>query len=268
MISEKTGIYGVIGTSVQKSLSPLIHNAAFEYHSIKAVYLPLVVGASNANSIISALSTLSFQGANVTVPYKTLILSQLQLIDPYAKKIGAVNTLVQTDQGWKGYSTDGYGFIAGLAELNIDLMKRSVLVIGAGGAARSIIHALAESGVKALAIKNRSKDSANEIVAELDLAEHYQDQKFDLLVNATSVGMDGIGLSAPLELINKAEIVVDLIYNPAMTPLLKLAKAQGKIIQNGLPMLLYQAMKSFEIWTSKTTPIEVLRQALRDKEGK
>ncbi|MBL0691714.1 MAG: shikimate dehydrogenase [SAR324 cluster bacterium] len=268
MINGETSIYGILGCPVRSSLSPKMHNAAFAYHKLNSVYVPLLVESGGQNSIIKAFNTLNIKGANITVPYKSSLFEQLDSIDPYAKKINSINTLIKTNQGWAGFSTDGVGFIQALTELKIDIANTSFLMIGAGGAGKAIAFALCEAGAQRLYIKNRTTSKADELIDNLRgnswLVDRYSptNNNFQVLINTTSVGMDATSLSADDEMIRKAKVVIDIIYSPEMTPLLVKAKAAGKIIQNGLPMLINQARESFYIWTGKMISSEVLRKAI------
>ena len=262
IISPKTKLFGIIGNPISHSLSPLIHNQAFKQLALDAVYLPFLVKYDEQN-IISALKCLNISGANVTLPYKSLIIPQLDYVDPFAQKINSVNTIVNIDGSWQGYSTDGAGFLRALAKDSHTIKGKSVLMLGAGGAAKALAHTLINEGVAELYILNRTKKTALSLISQLDSrAKIYENQAFEVLINATSLGLNG-ELACSKDLIAKAELVLDLIYNPAETKLLKLAKSLNKNVQNGLPMLIHQAAISFEYFTKQAYPPSLMDNLLK-----
>lgn len=265
LINGNSTIYGVIGNPIRHSLSPKIHNFLFQHFNLNSVYLPFLVPIKNSEKIIHALTTLSIQGANITVPYKSIIIPQLDHVDEYAKSINSVNTIKYENGKWSGISTDGAGFISGLQQLKINIPESKILIVGAGGSAKAIAFALAMHNVKSIYIQNRTQSTANELVNNLTSnvhAEIYANQEFNVLINSTSVGLDGNSISVPHNIINQAEYVIDLIYNPKITPLLDYAKQNGKTIQNGLPMLLEQARLAFEFWSGVSVNPELMQKII------
>lgn len=263
MINGQTELLGIIGNPIKHSLSPQIHNFLLQHYQINAVYLPLVVTKSEPANIISALSNLNIKGANITIPYKTTIIDQLDFVDEYARQIDSVNCIVNKNGKWCGYSTDGLGFICGLNKL-ADLTAKRFLIIGAGGAAKAIVNALLKLEPKNIYITNRTNYNAEKIIRRLNYnAKLYADEDYDVLINCTNQGMDNISLPIAKKIIAKASYVIDIIYSPSKTPLLQIAEKQGKLYQNGIPMLLFQAQLSFGLFTGILPPIELLEQALK-----
>ena len=265
MIDGATAVYGLVGETIKRSFSPVMHNAGFQHFNLNAAYLPFPVVMAKREQIISSLDVLGIKGANITIPYKTTVIEQLDQLDSYAVKIGSVNTIYKTAHGWHGTSTDGYGILQAIAELGIDLTTVQTLLLGAGGAARAIAFALCEHEVKKIYIKNRSYQKELALVQELKkyftTAECYQPHLSpDLIINATSVGTDGLSMPLAEEIVAQASFVIDIIYQD--TPLLAYARLKGAKVQNGIPMLVHQAIESFRIWTGCAAPVEIFKRAL------
>jgi shikimate dehydrogenase len=269
-------IYGILGFPAKHSLSPAMHNAAFRARKINAEYKLFEVEPEELDYFLDKLDKNDIQGLNITVPYKEKILDFVTLDSEsfYLKQIKAVNTIVKKDNIWKGFNTDIPGFSKHLKE-HFDPTNKKVAILGAGGAGRAVAYVLADSGAKEIAIfdidKSKSKNVTDMIkglfpnsgissvdnIAQLDLKGK------DLLVNATPIGLkesDSCLVSAGM--LHKSLFVYDLIYNPPETKLLKIAKEQGATVSNGLGMLLYQGMLSFQIWTGQEAPREVMERAL------
>jgi len=270
-IGATTKIYGVLGQNISYSLSPLLHNACFQHFGMDAVYLAFSSQEERAENLLEALDTLQICGVNLTIPYKTKIIPTLKDLDPYAKKIQSINTLKRTEQGWKGYSTDGYGFLAGLSNMSLSLQETDFHCIGAGGAATAVAHALLEKNIKSLSLSNRNSDPLEHLFEQLK--QNYPHAKIQIqapkkgavLVNCTPVGKDSVSFSAPKEWVEDAKAVIDLLYFPLASPLLRFAQSLGKPTQNGLPMLFHQARLSFEIWHQILPPIEVMEESIQHK---
>lgn len=265
------------------SLSPAMHGAAFAALGIAADYTALDVAPTALESVITTFRTApDFLGANVTVPHKVAVMRFLDEVDATASAIGAVNTIERVDgQGGKllGRNTDADGFLGALAELRSPPSVGESLVLGAGGSARAVVWALLQQGT-AVSVYNRSPDRAAALVAELGgsgrgsvrvVAEHEAGTALatcDLLVNTTSVGMaggpapDASPAPAPLTSMKGGAAVMDLVYRPAVTPLLRHAQAAGVANLNGLPMLVYQGASAFNIWTGVGAPVAAMRAAV------
>lgn len=257
-ISGQTKLYAVIGDPIAHSLSPVFQNHFIQKRNIDGIYIPLKI---SSNSLTSSLQLLkdNFAGFNVTIPHKESIMQYLDEIDPLAKEYGAVNTVKILDGRLIGYNTDGIGFSRSIE--NIDIREKEVLLLGAGGAAKVIAAEIIKLGGK-LTIANRNVDRAlgvrDELIKLYDrpvqvIQLNQVDRLFDIIVNSTSVGMypniDDLPISS--NIVQEAELVYDLIYNPFETKLLKSGKKFGAKTINGLPMLVYQGLKSFEIWTGE-----------------
>jgi len=268
MISGKARLAGVMGWPIQHSQSPRLHGYWLDRYEIDGAYVPLSVHPENFETAFRALPTLGFAGVNITVPHKELALKLVERVDPTAQRIGAVNTVVITDDGdLMGYNTDAIGFIENLRQ-GYPTFKPDVgpaVVLGAGGAARAVICGLLDAGVVDLKLVNRTRERAETLAESLagfqagplpsaitvfDFSEI--DEALDgahLLVNTTSLGMDGKPpLDICLDALPKAALVNDIVYAPLQTDLLKSARERGNPTVDGLGMLLHQACAGFEKW--------------------
>jgi len=269
-------IYGIIGYPVKHSLSPAMHNAAFGALGIDAEYKLFEVKPEELKSFFNNLDKSNILGLNVTIPHKEKVFGfvSLEPENSHLRQIGAINTVVNKNRQLLGYNTDISGFSRHLKE-NVDPANKKVAIIGAGGAARAISFALAKSAVKEISIFDIDKNKAENIskmikslfvdfpIFVVNNIDDLQIRNKDLLINATPLGMKPKD-PCPIEerKLHKDLFVYDLVYNPAETKLLKLAKKVGAKTSNGLGMLLYQGMQSFEIWTGKPAPKEVMQKAL------
>jgi shikimate dehydrogenase len=281
-ISGSTQIVGLLGWPVSHSLSPAMHNAAFEYLNLDWRYVPLPVDPARTGAIpqaVAGLLALGLRGANVTVPHKQAVMSCVDRLAPAAEAIGAVNTIaVEKDGSLLGDNTDAAGFIGDLRDHGLDLQDRHVLVLGAGGSARAIVYGLAQAGVAQIAIANRTVAAAQALVAALQ--PHVRGcsiaafalpadlkglaPQADLIVNCTSLGMTPNVDTCPWpqELpFRSGQIVYDLVYNPADTRLLRQAANSGAQAIGGLGMLVWQGAFAFERWTGTPAPVDIMRSA-------
>lgn len=277
IITGKTKICGIIGDPIEHSISPAMHNAAFKKLGLDYIYLPFRVRAEELAQAVNGLKALNVAGFNVTIPHKVTIIPRLDGLDPLAEKIGAVNTVVNTDGNLWGYNTDAAGFLQPLLARGIEPGGKNVVVLGAGGASRAIAYILAERDAH-LTILNRQLelDWAEELAQRIyhDLGkevkvfelcfEHLTTalEGADILVNATSVGMSPHSQESlvPAQLLKSDLVVFDIVYNPVRTKLLKEAKAAGARTIEGIDMLVWQGALSFEKWTGQTAPFEVMRK--------
>lgn len=270
-------IYGLIGYPVQHSLSPAMHNAAFKYLNINAEYRLFEVKPDELNDFLNSLSSRNIRGLNVTIPYKEKVLDFVKLDEGsfYLRQIKAVNTIVLKDDVWMGFNTDIPGFQKDIKE-KIAITDKRVAILGAGGAARAAAFVIAKLGAKDIFIYDIDKTKSfglTELIKDLfpgldirsvDSIEQLNIKEKDLLINATPVGLKETDhCLIKLDMLHKNLFVYDLIYNPVETKLLSLAKEAGAQTSNGLFMLLYQGMLSFEIWTGQKAPKEVMWQALK-----
>lgn len=255
-ITGKAKLAGVIGWPVAHSRSPLIHNFWLERYKIDGVYIPLPVKGENFEILIRGMMAAGFRGCNVTIPHKERAFQICDVLDPNAQHIRSVNTLMFRDDGSiYGTSTDGDGFIASLEAQNVNLEKGSALILGAGGAARSVVAALVQRNVSVF-IANRTYERAVELAKAYDLAQAIKWHEWPkhlenitLLVNATSLGMEGAN-SCDFDLTHASKdmVVSDIVYVPRETPLLKAARQRGLKTVEGLGMLLHQARFGFSQW--------------------
>lgn len=273
-INGATRLYGILGHPVAGSLSPAMHNAAFQALGINAAYVPFPVPPERLAEAVAGLSAAGVGGFNLTVPHKLAILPLLDEITPTAQAIGAVNTVRCEAGRLSGTNTDGAGLLASLAEeLDWQPGGKTVLLLGAGGAARGIAFALLAAGAATLLIANRTPARAGELAAHCKAA--FPKANLDtpawtelaglgphLLINATTVGMGDGASPADLEPLGVSEGVVDIVYSPLETPLLRNAAQRGLPTLNGLGMLLHQGALAFGFWTGQEAPLDVMREAL------
>jgi shikimate dehydrogenase len=260
IITAKARLAGVLGWPVSHSRSPRLHGFWLERMGIDGAYLPLGVAPENLESVVRALPRMGFKGANVTVPHKEAVMSLVDHLDPLAKRIGAVNTLVVRDDGsLEGRNTDAYGFFENLRQGCPAWVPSSgpAAVIGAGGAARAVVAALMDAGVPEIRLANRSRERAESLAADLggpitvvDWAERVEALAgCVLLVNTTTLGMTGQpDLDLDLAALPTTSVVNDIVYVPLETGLLARAGARGNRTVDGLGMLLHQAVPGFEAW--------------------
>jgi len=260
-INGKTEVYGIVGQPVAHSLSPLFQTHFLQSAGIDAVYVPFAVETDQLEAALHGLWAAGVQGLNVTVPHKE---SALPLVAAagQAHIIGAINTLVRTDEGWQGHNTDWLGFAALLEGLHVPLDGASVLMFGAGGTARAVVHALASRGVSRLGICNRSEERARELMAHIK--KHYNSMACELVPWSqtsveivshdcvTAVNVTSIGLAEddafPFHLQGKG-VAVDAVYRPdGQTAFCRMAKSAGWQTADGLPMLIAQGAEAFALW--------------------
>ena len=266
-------IYGIIGDPVAHSLSPVMHNAAFEKLGMDAVYLAFRVSPEEVGDAIRGAKSLGISGLNVTIPLKEKALFFVDA-EPIAKKIGAINTIDFSSGTPIGYNTDGIGSLRVLKETVGEIKGKNVLILGAGGAAKAISFYLDAKGAK-ITIANRTKERAVHLTSKLSNADFSglgvelgkRIEASDILINATSVGMhpnEDVSLVSA-DMMHPDLVVFDIVYNPMETKLLREAKRAGvKKIVDGVKMLVYQGAASFRIWTKEEPPIEVMENAVRD----
>lgn len=272
-------IFGLIGYPIKHSLSPFMHNAAFNALRLDAEYQLFELKAQELENFLKSLSQKNIYGLNVTIPYKEQVVPFLGKVSAEAELIGAVNTIKVLQDKLEGFNTDGAGFLKHLSEdLKFNAQGKSIAVIGAGGAAKALTVSLSKAGAKRIAVYDVEKEKSRRLIAHLkenfketefnqaDSIEEIGIQNSDLLINATPIGLKDTDPCIVSEgLMHEGLLVYDLIYNPKETKLLKMAREKGARVSNGLGMLLYQGMLSFEIWTGKNAPKEVMQKALEDK---
>ena len=263
-INGKTRLCGLIGNPVEHTLSPLIHNNLAKQFQDDLVYVPFLVEENELEHAIKGAYGLNVLGMNVTVPHKSAVLPYLKEVDEMAKAIGAVNTLVRCEGGYKGYNTDMSGLFRAMQTEGIKIKDETVLLLGAGGAARAVAYLCARAGAKKIYICNRTVEKARAIVEEWKV--HMKDIRMEaiplgdvvtleedsfLAVQCTSVGLYPNEAEVVLqdgEIYDRIHTGVDLIYRPYETQFMKLVKAHGGKTMNGLKMLLYQGIIAYELW--------------------
>jgi len=272
---------GVIGYPLERSLSPAFQQAALDHLQLDIVYQAWPTPPDGLRTRVSGLRGESVLGANVTIPHKEAVLPMMDEVDEIAARVGAVNTIVNRERRLHGYNTDVVGFMRALREDGgFEAVGRRVVVAGAGGGARAVVAGLLEAGAASIAVINRSLSRANRLVETLgpyagdgelrSLPEMYASweavmDECDLLVNCTSTGSAGFEEESviPADLIRPGMLVYDLVYHPAETALMAVARERGARVLGGLPMLVYQGAASFELWTGKEAPLDVMFDAAR-----
>ena len=280
-IDGYTRLATVVANPIKHSISPFIHNSAFEATNTNGVYLAWEVDATELAETVANIRRYQMYGINLSMPYKEQVIPYLDQLSEEACLIGAVNTVVNREGTLIGYNTDGKGFFKSLPSFKIS-GKRMVL-LGAGGAAKAILAQAILDGVSQISVFVRSSSiektrpylkkiqNATGFRVDLFALEDVQDlqdsiTQADLLVNATSVGMDGSSQPIPTSIVLPEKLLVaDVIYQPFETPFLKWARKQGNQSINGLGMLLYQAAEAFQLWTGKEMPTDQIWELLKQK---
>ena len=260
MSTSKFCLAGVMGWPIAHSRSPRLHNYWLQKYGLTGAYVLLPVQPENLRAAIAGLPALGFAGCNITIPHKITTMDLVHSIDPNAKRMGAINTIVvQPDGSLKGFNNDGFGYIQCLLDAQPDWRADAgpATVLGAGGAARAVILSLADRGAKEIRLLNRSLNKAEALAREFGgpvkalpwEQRHEALADISLLVNTTNQGMHGNpALDVDLAMLPKHALVSDVVYVPLETPLLAAARARGNPTVNGLGMLLNQARPAFNAW--------------------
>ena len=280
-IDGYTRLAAVVANPIKHSISPFIHNSAFEATNTNGVYLAWEVDEAELAETVANIRRYQMYGINLSMPYKEQVIPYLDQLSEVACLIGAVNTVVNREGTLIGYNTDGKGFFKSLPSFKIS--RKRLVLLGAGGAAKAILAQAILDGVSQISVFVRSSSMEktrpylekiqNATGFRVDLfaledVQNLQDSitQADLLVNATSVGMDGSSQPIPTSIVLPEKLLVaDVIYQPFETPFLKWAKEQGNQSINGLGMLLYQAAEAFELWTGKEMPTDQIWESLKQK---
>ena len=276
----KTRTCGVIGNPIEHTLSPLIHNHIAEKDCNNMVYVPFYVAMGDLEAAVRGAYALNILGLNVTVPYKSDVLLFLKDIDALAKKIGAVNTLVRVDGGYKGYNTDMQGLYRAMERDGVSFAGKRVVILGAGGVARAVAIMLLEKGAASVFLLNRTFEKAEAVAGEVNKLAGYTfaqamemndyamlpEEKY-LVIQATSLGMhpnvDSVAIEDPA-FYQKVEVGYDLVYNPGITKFMRLTQQGGGRAYNGARMLLYQGIIAYELW-NQTSISEELADEVYEK---
>ena len=275
VISGRTEVFAVIGDPIEHTLSPAMQNAAFEHLNLDFVFLAFRVTSDELENAVRAVRALGIRGLNVTMPHKNSVTEFLDEADPAVKFLRAANTILNQRGRIRGFNTDGVGALKALKNNGVNLAGKKVLLLGAGGAAKAIAFSLTKE-VDELCILNRDAAKAHELASVLEpcgkkivgseLMSMQLQQKLrdsDVLINATFVGMTPYASESLVKTdwLKPELTVMDIVYNPIETKLIRDARAAGAKVVNGVEMLLYQGAASFEIWTGCKAPIDVMRTA-------
>jgi shikimate dehydrogenase len=282
-LSAATTVVGVIGDPVAHSLSPLLHNAAFEEMGLDWVSVGFRVASGSAGDALAGARALSLRGLSVTMPHKHAVSTLLDTLTPIARRLEAVNCVSIDESGPRGDNTDGPGLVAALRRgHDFDPAGRRCLVLGAGGAARSVVAALADAGAAEVVVVNRTPERAATAALLAGsvgrVGEPHDASACRLVVNATPVGMgtdsggaggtgssvEAAGTPWPLDpgLLGEGQVVVDLVYHPRVTPWLDAARTRGASVSNGIGMLVHQAALQLAIWTGEEPPVDAMWRAV------
>ena len=268
-LSAKTKICLIIGDPVEHSLSPAMHNAGYEALGIdnQFVFLGAKVKIGDIETVVDAMRKMGIHGLTCTIPHKVAVMKYLDEIDETAKKIGAVNTVLNKQGKLIGFNTDWQGVVIPLEKITT-LPGKKAAVLGAGGAARAVVYGLLKRGAK-VKVFNRTKEKAVKLAKEFnclsgDLNNQEEIKNFDIIINTTSVGMKPLEKETPIptEFISARQIVFDIVYVPFETKLLREAKKKGAKIIHGIEMLLHQGTAQFEIYTGHKAPEDIMRRVL------
>ncbi len=273
-ISGKTKICALIGDPVEHTMSPLMHNTAFEKLELDYVYIPFRVKPENLAKAVDGLRALNVRGFNVTIPHKVSIIPLLDALETRAERIGAVNTVINEAGKLRGFNTDAAGFLQAFLEHGVSPAGKKVVIMGAGGAARAIACIMAEEGASLTIVNRREELDWAGAIAKL-IKDYFKKEikvyeleqltnameNVDILVNATSVGMSPASENSlvPAHLLGNVPVVFDVVYNPMETQLLKEARAAGAKTIGGVDMLVWQGALAFEMWTGQKPPLELMR---------
>ncbi len=280
-INGYTRVCGLIGNPVEHTMSPAIHNTLAGEQGINLVYVPFHVPKGQVEEAARGAFALNLLGVNVTVPYKSEVIPFLEEIDPLAERIGAVNTLVRGERGYKGYNTDMPGLYRAMCEDGVALENEKVLILGAGGAARAVAMLAAEKGAEEIVLLNRTLEKAERLAADVNDAagreiagamalEQYHELPPEdryLAVQTTNVGMFPKTEETLIEdeaFYRKVHTGYDLIFNPARTRFIALVQKSGGRAFNGLKMLLYQGIIAYELWTGRQVDGSLARKAYEE----
>ncbi len=279
-VDSSTGLLGLLGWPVNHSISPRIHNAAFSQLGLNLIYLAFSVAPEDLPPAFRGFRELGGRGLNVTIPHKRAVLELVDELSEEARLIGAVNTVLFREGRSRGYNTDGPGFIRAIREeKGFSPAGKKICLIGAGGAGRAVAVAAAREGAARIEIADTDPRRAEELSDHINRrftagrsgvfqAKSRSGKEAiassDLLVDATPLGMSpGDPLSFDPDLLSSSALVMDLVYNPAETPLLQEVRRRGIVGMNGLGMLVHQAALSWEIWTGRKAPIQLMKEAAR-----
>jgi len=259
-------VYGIIGSPVDHSLSPCMHNAAFKELGINAVYGAFDVPKEKLESAVAGIKSLGIKGVSVTIPHKEAVMNYLDEISASAQSIGAVNTLINENGRLLGENTDWIGVREAFLKSGTEVQAKKVVVIGAGGAARAVVYALKSLGAGEILIYNRTFERAKELAESIGGKaipwEELKSAEGDIIVQTTSVGLKEWKSPVDEDVIKRFKVAMDIVYLPLKTKFLTLASRCGLKTIDGLQMLLYQGVEQFKLWTGVEPPVEVMEKAV------
>ena len=270
--------FAVIGNPIDHSLSPILHNEVFNQLKIKSEYSKIKVESSNLSKFMNSEKVKKLKGFNVTIPHKTEIMSHLDIINPRAKKIGAVNCILKKNDNFWGFNTDWFGFSMALKKNYISVQNKSILILGAGGVSYAILYALIQESVSQIFIKNRTEINTKKLINQFKNKYHsckildynseiLENTQIDIIINCTPIGMSKFQNNSPLkrDFILPKHIVIDTIYTPFKTQLLLDSEQNGATILNGLDMFIFQGLASLDIWFEENISENVDFVKLKEK---
>lgn len=268
-INGKTNITGIFGYPVEHTLSPQMHNAAFKALNLNYCYVPFLVHPDFLEIAVKSIRALNIKGVNITIPHKEKVIPLLDEISEEASFIGAVNTILNQDGKLIGYNTDGRGFMYSLAENGISIKGKNVLIIGAGGAARSISYYLSQDA-KMVYINGRTKERLEKLIVDLKrigkinilpVDKIFSLDEYHIIINATPLGLkEDDPLPVEESLLKEDHIICDIIYK--RTKFIDIAQKKGCKVVDGTGMLIWQGALAFELWTGKKPDVQIMRMAL------
>ena len=259
--------YFVIGNPIDHSLSPKLHNYWLKENNIDAIYDKKKVEENNLQTIISEIKEKKINGINVTVPFKKSVIPYLDTLSQEAKQTQSVNTIILNNNNLVGHNTDIAGFAKAIKNLNFDITGKKILILGAGGVVPSIIFALNKMNVSKIIVSNRTKKKAEDLKSQfhnLDLLDWGDMVDFDIIINATSLGLNKETINLDFSKYGNNKLFYDVIYNPVETNFLKEGKKLGNKTENGKLMFVYQAFEAFKLWhkiepSTNDKTLEILR---------
>lgn len=264
----------LFGNPVAHSLSPLMHNTAADYHNINTTYHAVRLEQNELSTLAAHLNDTSFKGANITIPYKQVLMDYMDRFDDTASEIGAINTIVKEPYTLVGYNTDSYGFAVPLEPFAEELEESRAVVFGTGGATKAIIHALNKLHLSEIVLISRNPSAKTGFEEQERIRVEGYDawtifaEEASLVVNATPIGMSPKSDKAPIledeKEVLSGKVCYDIVYSPLKTKFLSLAEEAGARTIGGLDMLLHQGSRSFELWTGKAFPISEVRETLQN----
>lgn len=284
-VDSRTVLYCVIGDPIHHSKSPLMLNRAFRETGENGIYTAFHITGDRLGAFIQGVRAMGIRGVNVTIPHKVEIMSHLDEIDASARALGAVNTIVNDNGRLIGYNTDGIGYVRSLKEEAVaDLAGKRIVLLGAGGAARGIVYALAAERPATITIVNRTIDRAEELAASVSGHTGLKDvravgafglemacRQADVVINTTSIGMspqtEGLPMDINVSWLKTEAVASEIIYNPLKTRFLREAEAAGRRVHGGLGMFIYQGAYAFEYWTGKPAPVPAMRETVLEALG-